>query len=186
MASEPDHRYRWPAQLPVRQVRVARPTDRLEAVECFYREGLGLVELERFEDHRGYSGVMFGLPGKDHHLEFTTHVGGSPGVAPSRDNLLVLYLGSGRRGEGCRRSSRRARSRSGRGGEPLLGEGGRDHGRRPRWLAGGAGPGSRLLNAPSRFPRICAHRKALSQGAAQRALRKRAFPVSHAPSSSSR
>jgi catechol 2,3-dioxygenase-like lactoylglutathione lyase family enzyme len=94
VASEPDHPERWPAQLPVRQVRVARPTDQLEAVERFYREGLGLVELERFEDHRGYSGVMFGLPGTDHHLEFTTHVDGSPGVAPSRDNLLVLYLGA--------------------------------------------------------------------------------------------
>ena len=94
MASELDHRYGWPAQLPVRQVRVARPTDRLEAVERFYGEGLGLVELGRFEDHRGYSGVMFGLPGTDYHLEFTTHVDGSPGVAPSRDNLLVLYLGS--------------------------------------------------------------------------------------------
>ena len=54
------------------------PYHRLEAVERFYREGLGLVELERFDDHCGYSGVMFGLPGKDHHLEFTTHVGGSP------------------------------------------------------------------------------------------------------------
>jgi catechol 2,3-dioxygenase-like lactoylglutathione lyase family enzyme len=94
MASEPDHGNRRLAQLPIRQVRVARPTDQLEAVERFYREGLGLVELERFDDHSGYSGVMFGLPGTEHHLEYTTHVDGSPGAAPSRDYLLVLYLGS--------------------------------------------------------------------------------------------
>jgi catechol 2,3-dioxygenase-like lactoylglutathione lyase family enzyme len=84
----------WPAQLPVRQVRVARPTDRLEEVVGFYRDGLGLPELDRFEGHGGYSGVMLGLPGAGHHLEFTSHVGGSPGAAPSAENLLVLYLGS--------------------------------------------------------------------------------------------
>lgn len=84
----------WPAQLRVRQVRVARPTDRLEEVVRFYRDGLGLPEIDRFEGHDGYSGVMLGLPGAGHHLEFTTHVDGSPGAAPSGENLLVLYLGS--------------------------------------------------------------------------------------------
>ena len=41
---------------------------------------------------RGYRGVMLGLPVMTYHLEFTQHDHGSPGLAPSRDNLLVLYL----------------------------------------------------------------------------------------------
>jgi catechol 2,3-dioxygenase-like lactoylglutathione lyase family enzyme len=84
----------WPQQLQVRQVRIARPTDRLDEVVRFYRDGLGLAEIDRFEDHDGFSGVMLGLPGADHHLEFTTHVDGSPGSAPSAENLLVLYFDS--------------------------------------------------------------------------------------------
>ncbi len=32
----------WPAGLPVTRVRVARPTDHLNAVVRFYRDGLGL------------------------------------------------------------------------------------------------------------------------------------------------
>jgi catechol 2,3-dioxygenase-like lactoylglutathione lyase family enzyme len=84
----------WPAALPVRQVRVARPTDQLDAVVRFYRDGLGLAELFRFADHAGYDGVMLGLPGTDYHLEFTRHRDGSPGPAPTLDNLLVLYFGT--------------------------------------------------------------------------------------------
>ncbi len=84
----------WPDHLPVRQVRIARPTDQLDRVIGFYKDGLGLRELFRFDDHDGYSGVMLGLPGADYHLEFTTQVQGSPGAAPTRDNLLVFYLGS--------------------------------------------------------------------------------------------
>jgi catechol 2,3-dioxygenase-like lactoylglutathione lyase family enzyme len=73
-------------------VRFARPTDRLDDVLRFYEEGLGLRRVDSFDDHAGYSGVMLGLPGEDVHLELTTHVAGSPGPAPTRDNLLVLYL----------------------------------------------------------------------------------------------
>jgi catechol 2,3-dioxygenase-like lactoylglutathione lyase family enzyme len=76
----------------VAEVRVARPTDRLEEVIRFYRDGLGLPELYRFADHDGYDGVMLGLPGRSYHLEFTHHHDGSPCRAPSRDNLLVLYI----------------------------------------------------------------------------------------------
>ncbi|WP_406233788.1 VOC family protein [Nocardia sp. NBC_01009] len=82
----------WPESLPVAQVRIARPTDRLAAVVRFYVEGLGLRELYRFENHAGYDGVMLGLPGAGYHLEFTTHADGSPGDAPSAENLLVLYF----------------------------------------------------------------------------------------------
>lgn len=82
----------WPEHLPARQVRIARPTDRLEEVVAFYEIGLGLPRLGDFEDHAGYSGVMIGFPDASVHLEFTRHDEGSPGTAPSDDNLLVLYV----------------------------------------------------------------------------------------------
>lgn len=74
------------------QVRFARPTDRLDEVVRFYREGLGLQVIGSFERHAGYSGVMMGLPGNDYHLEFVHHEDGSPGPAPSEENLIVFYL----------------------------------------------------------------------------------------------
>ncbi len=82
----------WPADLPVVQVRIARPTDRLEEVVRFYRDALGLPQVGSFAGHAGYDGVMIGLPGRDYHLEFTRHAEGSPCPAPTRDNLLVLYM----------------------------------------------------------------------------------------------
>ena len=82
----------WPADMPVVQVRVARPTDRLDKVVRFYRDGLGLRVIDGFEGHAGFRGVMLGLPGHAYHLEFTEHEDGSPCPAPSRDNLLVLYV----------------------------------------------------------------------------------------------
>ena len=82
----------WPAGLPVTQVRVARPTDKLDEVVRFYATDLGLPELDHFSGHAGYEGVMLGLPGTDHHLEFTSHVGGTPELAPTPENLLVLYV----------------------------------------------------------------------------------------------
>lgn len=94
--------------LPVAEVRIARPTDRLEEVVRFYRDGLGFEVIGGFEGHAGYDGVFLALPGRrDHlaftyrhdgapsprdHLEFTRHRGGSPGEAPSPDHLLVLYI----------------------------------------------------------------------------------------------
>jgi len=82
----------WPNGTTVARIRVARPTDRLEEVVAFYRDGLGLPVLGGFSDHDGYEGVMIGLPGWEHHLEFTHHRHGSPCPAPTRDNLLVLYF----------------------------------------------------------------------------------------------
>jgi hypothetical protein len=84
----------WPEGLAVTQVRVARPTDKLDEVVHFYTEGIGLTVLGSFQDHAGYDGIMLGLPGADYHLEFTSHVDGSPCPAPTRDNLLVLYMAS--------------------------------------------------------------------------------------------
>jgi hypothetical protein len=82
----------WPEELPVVQVRFARPTDRLQEVERFYCEGIGLKKLGEFKGHKGYDGIMIGLPGLAYHLEFTQHEQGGPCPAPSKDNLLVLYL----------------------------------------------------------------------------------------------
>ncbi|WP_312161837.1 VOC family protein [Phenylobacterium sp.] len=73
-------------------LRVARPTDRMEAVVGFYRDGLGFPELTRFADHDGFDGVILGFPGAPYHLEFTSARGRLAGRAPTRDNLLVLYM----------------------------------------------------------------------------------------------
>jgi catechol 2,3-dioxygenase-like lactoylglutathione lyase family enzyme len=73
-------------------LRVARPTDRLEEVVRFYRDGVGLTELGSFEDHEGFDGVMLGMPGAPYHLEFTRRRGSSAGRAPTEDHLLVFYL----------------------------------------------------------------------------------------------
>ena len=77
---------------PVPKLRVARPTDDLEAVIRFYRDGLGLAVLYRFEDHDGFDGVMLGQEGAPYHFEFTRARGHVAGRAPTQDNLLVFYL----------------------------------------------------------------------------------------------
>lgn len=73
-------------------LRVARPTDDIEALLAFYRDGLGLRVLYRFEDHDGFDGVMLGGPGAPYHLEFTRARGHLAGRAPSSDHVLVFYL----------------------------------------------------------------------------------------------
>lgn len=73
-------------------LRVARPSDRLEEVVAFYRDGLGLGVLGEFKDHDGFDGVMLGRAGVPYHLEFTAKRGHKAGRAPTQDNLLVFYL----------------------------------------------------------------------------------------------
>ena len=73
-------------------LRVARPTDQLEAVVRFYTEGLGLSRIDGFDDHVGFDGVMLGMPGAPYHLEFTRERGHPAGGAPSAEHLLVFYL----------------------------------------------------------------------------------------------
>src|SRR4051812_3930863 len=82
----------WPATLPVAQLRIARPTSRLTGINSFYREGLGLPIIFSYEDDADYDGIMFGLPSRDYHLEFTRHRGDGPCPIPSPDTLLVFYL----------------------------------------------------------------------------------------------
>lgn len=81
-----------PSTLTSAHLRIARPSDDLEAVVCFYRDGLGFNVLYEFKDHDGFDGVMLGLPGAAYHLEFTRKAGHAAGRAPTEDNLLVFYL----------------------------------------------------------------------------------------------
>jgi hypothetical protein len=81
-----------PSVQPAMQLRVARHTERLQQVVGFYRDGIGLIEIEGFRDHDGYDGVFLAVPGTDAHLELTTGDGhGTP--VPHPESLLVLYLG---------------------------------------------------------------------------------------------
>lgn len=73
-------------------LRVARPSDDLEAVVKFYREGLGFEVLGEFRDHESFDGVMLGHRDSAYHLEFTRKRGHVAGRAPTADNLLVFYL----------------------------------------------------------------------------------------------
>jgi catechol 2,3-dioxygenase-like lactoylglutathione lyase family enzyme len=74
------------------KLRVARPTNNLDALIRFYRDGLGLEILFRFEDHDGFDGMMLGRPNAHYHFEFTHAHGHSAGRAPTHDHLLVFYL----------------------------------------------------------------------------------------------
>jgi hypothetical protein len=73
------------------QVRIARPTRDLAAAISFYSL-LELPVLASFEDHDGYSGVIFGLPDSSRQLELVRHDALEP--APTEEDQLVLYLGS--------------------------------------------------------------------------------------------
>lgn len=74
------------------KLRVARPTDNLDALLGFYRDGLGMSVLYEFTDHDGFDGVMLGWKGAPYHLEFTRAHGHQVGRAPTEDNLLVFYI----------------------------------------------------------------------------------------------
>ncbi len=74
------------------QIRIARPTDKLDEIKRFYSEGLGLSVIGSFEKHNDYTGIMYGLPDHDYHLEFIQNENGSPCPAPAKDNLLVIYM----------------------------------------------------------------------------------------------
>ena len=74
------------------KLRVARPTDDVDALLTFYRDGLGLEVLYRFADHDGFDGVMLGHRNAPYHFEFTRARGHTAGRAPTQDNLLVFYF----------------------------------------------------------------------------------------------
>lgn len=72
------------------KLRLTRPTDNIEALLPFYRDGLGLDMLYRFAAHDGFAGVMLCSPGAPYHFEFTKAEGHTAGKAPSQDNLLLI------------------------------------------------------------------------------------------------
>jgi catechol 2,3-dioxygenase-like lactoylglutathione lyase family enzyme len=70
-------------------VRLARPARDLTRSTRFYRDLLGLPAVGGFENHDGYDGVFFALPGGAE-LELTI---GPAQPAPSTDeDLVVLYV----------------------------------------------------------------------------------------------
>lgn len=73
-------------------LRVARPSGDLNALAGYYRGVLDCAELDRFEAHDGFDGIMPGLPGTLYHLEFTCASEPAISGVPSPDNLLVFYL----------------------------------------------------------------------------------------------
>ena len=89
-------------------IRIARPTDDLDALLPFYRDGLGFRVLYEFRGHGNFDGVMLGHPGAPYHLEFTKAHGHLAGCAPTEDNLLVFYLPERNRFEAAHRRMRAA------------------------------------------------------------------------------
>jgi catechol 2,3-dioxygenase-like lactoylglutathione lyase family enzyme len=77
------------------KLRVARPTDDLDGLLPFYRDGLGFTVLGRFEDHDGFDGLILGHEGAPYHFEFTSAHGHRAGRAPTPDNLVILYMPDG-------------------------------------------------------------------------------------------
>jgi catechol 2,3-dioxygenase-like lactoylglutathione lyase family enzyme len=73
-------------------LRIARPSDDPNGLLRFYRDGLGLMVLDQFEDHDGFDGLMLGQEGAPYHFEFTKKHGHLAGRAPTEDNLLVFYF----------------------------------------------------------------------------------------------
>lgn len=80
-------------------LRVARPTDNLQAIADMYQKGLGLDILSHFEDHEGFDGIMLGNQEMPYHFEFTHHRGHEADKSPTRDNLLVFYIPDGEQWE---------------------------------------------------------------------------------------
>lgn len=74
------------------QIRIARPTRDIERARAFYRDAVGLTVIASFEEHDGYSGVIFGIPDATRQLELVFHAEVEP--APTAEDQLVLYLGS--------------------------------------------------------------------------------------------
>ena len=74
------------------RLRIARPTNDIDALLPFYMDGLGLSVLVRFEDHDGFDGAVVGSPGAPYHFEFTTARGHVAPPAPTQDHLAVFYI----------------------------------------------------------------------------------------------
>lgn len=73
-------------------LRVARPTDNLDAIVRMYCDGLGYKVIASFKDHDGFDGSILGIDSGSYHLEFIHCRGHVVGSAPTKDNLLVFYV----------------------------------------------------------------------------------------------
>jgi catechol 2,3-dioxygenase-like lactoylglutathione lyase family enzyme len=73
---------------------VARPTEKLEDVVRFYRDGVGLAELRHSENHGDIGRVTLGPPDAPYYLEFTEAHGELAGRAPTKATILVICLPS--------------------------------------------------------------------------------------------
>ena len=95
----------WPDGIAVAQLRIARPTDKLDTVLAFYRDGLGLPVLGSFEGHAGFDGVFLGLPGREGISNSSAIPGTSP--APRRRTTICSSSTSPIPGtcNGCGRAS---------------------------------------------------------------------------------
>ena len=93
----------WPPELPVVRVHSGAPTDRLDEVVTFYRDGLGLKELRHFAAHYGYTASCSASPAATTTSSSPRITTAAPCPAPSVDNLLVLYLEYAERGGDRRR-----------------------------------------------------------------------------------
>jgi putative oxidoreductase len=84
---------RWREKKPagIARMRTARPTNQLDEVLHFYKDGLGLPVLGTFKGHAGYDGVILGVPGEDRQLELTRQDKPIPHSNPGPEDLLVLY-----------------------------------------------------------------------------------------------
>ena len=81
----------WPAHLPVGALRVVRWSRYYEQTVRFYRDILGLPELETFAQSYGLDGTILGLPSVPVHLEIVRLDTHEPGELTTPDEL-VLYL----------------------------------------------------------------------------------------------
>lgn len=72
-------------------LRIGRPTDNIDALLPFYRDGLGFDILGEFSAE-GFDGIVLGHPNSRYHLEFTHKHNHEVGLAPTQDNLLIFYL----------------------------------------------------------------------------------------------
>lgn len=79
----------WAMQM---QLRIARPVSALERSVAMYCIGLGCVELDRFENHDGFDGVMLGNPELPYHFEFTYCRTHPVTPSPTPEDLIVFYL----------------------------------------------------------------------------------------------
>ncbi|MCP9836130.1 VOC family protein [Cyanobium sp. N.Huapi 1H5] len=73
-------------------LRIARPVSDLPRSVRMYKLGLSLEEIDSFEDHEGFDGVMLGVSGAGVHFEFTFCRQHPVSPSPTAEDLLVFYV----------------------------------------------------------------------------------------------